>query len=1027
MVTVDANRVASSFWAPAPGVPLDPGSAGPETGDLLPNPGEQSAVSCSGPALAPSANPSGAPESPGLDLIRVSSLADETKARYSLAWRQWVAFFQERGVSPPGVTVPEALAWVRSRKWPPGSMHRHRYAVNHVYLAMGLPSPLQQPRVLREIFPGKDFDAWEGGYGGAAWPGFQLIQGSDLAPITKQQYAAVWREWVSFFDDQGVESLAVAGEQAQSWVRSHDWTPRNFHDGCLAINYVFRGMGLPSPFPELPHSGEVSGGKVTSASEMVPGGAGWAGCQLIEVSSLSDKTKAVYVSYWQDWVGYCQKEGLSPLGATVEEALGWVQSGDWTTRQLEEGRKAVNFVFRGMSLPSPLRPTAVMRRIFGGPAVAGRAALYGDAGWSGLEFIQASSLADSTKRRYSLEWRKWVAYFDEQGIAPLNVTVEEALDWVRSRKSGQLAEARPAVSFVFQGMGFSSPVRQAAVVREIRGGNGGGEAGGELCERVLAQRRLRVEDYLLWCQRNGKAALPGSGPQVADFLRFISDDHGYSAIKDTCLGVSRYLEDNGSASVTTHPAVRAARKECRARIDGRGDAGPREVSDGVDRVRSRYQSQWLDWCESESIGWQKATPADALRYLRGLEYQSSAWERVFQLSKLYEGMIDPFSDESVLKWKRWHIQAGRDGSLPQWRRGTAATEVIERIRSARFAARTVVPVGLTVEDLQGLDYEVSDRYSESTLRGYAAHWVWFESWLRSKEIPLDAVVGLHVAVFLKEYADGRRVGTVTNMLKALACVFDEFGFEDNPAFSLEVDEYIMKLTRQRKESQSQVSPFREHHYQAIVANAAREVADETLKGAQMRSALEPVAFGLMFDGMLRIEEAAEARWEDRSRHDDGSGMLLVPSSKTDQFGEGSYVYISRRTMVSLDRLREVQRTLGKPHSGSDRIFGLGPARLGTRLKEAAEAMGFEGRFGTHSMRVGMAQELAVAGFGLVLIMLAGRWENPGMPARYIRKLKLSEGAVARLSRAREAGLTRVKQNDRGCDVLATFDYVRFAL
>ena len=137
MVTVDANRVASSFWAPAPGVPLDPGSAGPETGDLLANPGEQSAVSCSGPALAPSANPSGAPESPGLDLIRVSSLADETKARYSLAWRQWVAFFQERGVSPPGVTVPEALAWVRSRKWPPGSMHRHRYAVNHVYLANG--------------------------------------------------------------------------------------------------------------------------------------------------------------------------------------------------------------------------------------------------------------------------------------------------------------------------------------------------------------------------------------------------------------------------------------------------------------------------------------------------------------------------------------------------------------------------------------------------------------------------------------------------------------------------------------------------------------------------------------------------------------------------------------------------------------------------------------------------------------------------------------------------------------------------
>ena len=38
-------------------------------------------------------------------------------------------------------------------------------------------------------------------------------------------------------------------------------------------------------------------------------------------------------------------------------------------------------------------------------------------------------------------------------------------------------------------------------------------------------------------------------------------------------------------------------------------------------------------------------------------------------------------------------------------------------------------------------------------------------------------------------------------------------------------------------------------------------------------------FGLMFDGMLRISEAAAARWQDLSRSSDGSGGLLVPFFK----------------------------------------------------------------------------------------------------------------------------------------------------
>ena len=87
-------------------------------------------------------------------------------------------------------------------------------------------------------------------------------------------------------------------------------------------------------------------------------------------------------------------------------------------------------------------------------------------------------------------------------------------------------------------------------------------------------------------------------------------------------------------------------------------------------------------------------------------------------------------------------------------------------------------------------------------------------------------------------------------------------------------------------------------------------------------------FGLMFDGMLRGGEVAQARWQDLSRFTDGSGSLLVPFSKTDQFGEGEFTYVSRRSMESLGNLKEVRRSQGLVKPGDDRIFSVGVEGIG---------------------------------------------------------------------------------------------------
>lgn len=75
------------------------------------------------------------------------------------------------------------------------------------------------------------------------------------------------------------------------------------------------------------------------------------------------------------------------------------------------------------------------------------------------------------------------------------------------------------------------------------------------------------------------------------------------------------------------------------------------------------------------------------------------------------------------------------------------------------------------------------------------------------------------------------------------------------------------------------------------------------------------------------------------------------------------------------------------------------------FKARAEAAGFagggapdEGGVSGHSLRVGAAQDLLVAGFGLPALQAAGGWASPTMPARYGERIQAGDGAMAQLAK-----------------------------
>ena len=173
----------------------------------------------------------------------------------------------------------------------------------------------------------------------------------------------------------------------------------------------------------------------------------------------------------------------------------------------------------------------------------------------------------------------------------------------------------------------------------------------------------------------------------------------------------------------------------------------------------------------------------------------------------------------------------------------------------------------------------------------------------------------------------------------------------------------------------------------IVATAKRPEPWEIERQALVRATTDLAIIGVMRDGLLRVSEAAALTWDDLEEMADGTGRLTIRRSKTDRAGEGAVVFVSRQTMGWLREMRALVME-------SLTIFGITRGSLYTRIIDAAQRAGLVGRYGGHSSRVGMTQDLARSNSTLLMIMQAGRWTSPQMPAHYIRKITASRNAVA---------------------------------
>ncbi|MBV7408169.1 tyrosine-type recombinase/integrase [Maritimibacter sp. DP1N21-5] len=154
------------------------------------------------------------------------------------------------------------------------------------------------------------------------------------------------------------------------------------------------------------------------------------------------------------------------------------------------------------------------------------------------------------------------------------------------------------------------------------------------------------------------------------------------------------------------------------------------------------------------------------------------------------------------------------------------------------------------------------------------------------------------------------------------------------------------------------------------------------------------------DTWCRASELANFRVRDLLRQDDGSSLLYIARSKTDQFGEGAYAFLSEKgTLAVLEWIELAGLRTDDPIVTKSQKNGQKRPLDGATISRIFKRCTGRTDVSAHSTRVGGVQDALRLGCDMSSIMVAGRWNSPEMPARYGRRLLASQSAAAKVSAA----------------------------
>lgn len=272
-------------------------------------------------------------------------------------------------------------------------------------------------------------------------------------------------------------------------------------------------------------------------------------------------------------------------------------------------------------------------------------------------------------------------------------------------------------------------------------------------------------------------------------------------------------------------------------------------------------------------------------------------------------------------------------------------------------------------------------YSIRTIKGYAADLTIFVDWCCHHGADWLPAAPASVAAFVDDQVVRYRISTIKRRLCAIAFAHR---MRDLP---VPTEANVVRLAVRRASRKKVMRPKQVDGLTHDIRAAILAHCPLSLAGVR-----DAALISVGYDTLCRSSELSAMRLEHLRFHEDGSVSILIPRSKADIAGEGRVAYVSPETVrllthwITKAELAEgpLFRSLHLGRLPDDPLVTSSIRRL---IKRAAERAGLgrstSSALSGHSMRVGAAQDMLLAGFDALAIMQAGGWKSANVVLRYV--------------------------------------------
>jgi len=271
-------------------------------------------------------------------------------------------------------------------------------------------------------------------------------------------------------------------------------------------------------------------------------------------------------------------------------------------------------------------------------------------------------------------------------------------------------------------------------------------------------------------------------------------------------------------------------------------------------------------------------------------------------------------------------------------------------------------------------------FAKNTIRAYRSDLNQYQNWcLQNNQEPVPATAET-MANYVDYLSETNKSATIRRRINSLGTVL-KLSKNNDPTKQPEVILALKRMHRKIGRAQEQATPLTKTLLNQLLNNC-----DNSIMGIRNQ-----VLLRLGYETMRRRSELCAFKFEDIGQTPNGKPIIRLNFSKTDQYGTGKVVPMSKELLTLLKKWKGITgdegyilRSINKHgHIGNN----LNPASISTILKTLQEGLktgSNQQPLSGHSFRVGAALDLLEQGEPLEKIMLRGGWQTDSTAMKYLR-------------------------------------------